>query len=714
MQTQIQRIIVSVNKKFRLFGGIMVRAISFVGLVSPLFLLANAYAQELEEVRVWGTAVRASSLELDENAVMIRQADHVSDLLRTLPGVDVGGAHSLNQRITIRSMDDKDLRITIDGANQNTYMYHHMGNLQIHADILSAVDVEVGTNSVVNGGLGGAVRFQTKSARDLLAADSQFGARVQAAAGTNSSQNFSLTGFGQLTESLDLLAYYNDVSRKNYTVGGGEILDQEGDEIEGSDGSVKGLEGDLYDALIKLGWQLTDNQRFKLGYEAYSDKGDYSYRPDMGLATDLAISENLQVPLLWPTEFSRDTLTLNYELDWGGHSTLHASVFHNDSTLFRDERGWAENPDYVSWAGEVEGNAGNTGFNIIADSALGAHTLTYGAEIIHYDTEYKAQYAESKEESSESASNTAVYLQDRIALGEQFTLIPGLRYDSYQLDSIVVEDTFSAASGALAAEWQLVDSLLVKLSTTQLFKGPEIGEVFTGAGLYDTPNSGIDAETGANNEFSVAFQKEALGAELFSAGFTLFQTDITDYIYDYAPAPEDSGARYWKDNVGDMTIEGIEAYVGYQLHGLSALLTYSTAGSELSAAQSYADLDGARLDRQQGDTISFNLDYEIEAIDVVLHWDFLVVADVDAGLDLDGATLDNAKDGYTVHNLSARWMPYPVSGLSFIFGVDNLFDEFYASQSSRTGVSFHPRFGQLYLQDYEPGRNVKATVAYQF
>jgi len=47
-------------------------------------------------------------------------------------------------------------------------------------------------------------------------------------------------------------------------------------------------------------------------------------------------------------------------------------------------------------------------------------------------------------------------------------------------------------------------------------------------------------------------------------------------------------------------------------------------------------------------------------------------------------------------------------------GVDNLFDEYYASQSSRTGVSFHPVFGELYLTDYEPGRNVKATIAYQF
>ena len=85
-----------------------------------------------------------------------------------------------------------------------------------------------------------------------------------------------------------------------------------------------------------------------------------------------------------------------------------------------------------------------------------------------------------------------------------------------------------------------------------------------------------------------------------------------------------------------------------------------------------------------------------------------------AGLDLDGASLDNSKDGYTVVNVSARWTPASYPGLALTVGADNLLDEYYASQSSRTGLSFHPRFGELQLTDYEPGRNVKATVSYEF
>lgn len=667
----------------------------------------------IEEVLIWGTQVKASSLSLKKDAIAIRQADHISDLLRTLPGVDVGGAHSLNQRITIRSMDDKDLRITIDGANQNTYMYHHMGNLQIHADILESVDIAVGTNSVVNGGLGGAVRFETKSAKQLLNDDEQFGARLQGSYGDNSGSSYAFTGFGQLTDSLDVLAYYNTLDRDNYDVGGGKIKDQNGVEVPGTDGTVRGLEGDLTDALIKFGWDVSETQRLELGYESYNDEGDYSYRPDMGLATGLAITNALGVPLLWPTEFSRDTITLNYDLLWADHSSLKVALFTTQSELERDENGWAANAAFADYAGIVKGEAENAGINVLGETTLDKHTLTYGLERINYDTEYGATYVTgARESSSEESTNLGVFIQDRIQITDKLALTPGLRYDSYDVDSTVTDKTFSDTTVALAGEYALTDSLLVKLSSTQLFKGPEIGEVFTGAGLFDAANTDIDAETGTNNELSLAYEDAVLGADRFSVGVTYFETDIDDYIYDYASAPASVDARYWKDNVGEMKIDGFEAYIGYDVGNLTTLLTFSKAESELDAAEDYADLDGARLDRQQGDTLSLNVDYAIPSWNLALHWDVLVVDDVDAAPDLDGATLDNAKDGFTVHNVSARWMPEAAEGLALTLGVDNLFDEFYASQSSRTGVSFHPRFGELYLQDYEPGRNIKLTVSY--
>jgi len=670
-------------------------------------------SEEIENVEIWGTRVKASSVNMDEEHMAIRQADHISDLLRTIPGVDVGGAHSLNQRIAIRSLDDKDLRITIDGANQNTYMYHHMGNLQIHADILESVDVEIGTNSVINGGLGGAVRFDTKSAKQLLDYGESFGARIQASHADNGGDSWSLTGYGQLQSGVDFLFYHNDVSRDNYEVGGGEILDFNGDKIPDTDGKVRGLKGDITDTLLKLGWDLSDNHRFELGYEAYEDTGNYSYRPDMGLATDLAVSNSIDAPLTWPTEFTRDTLTLNYDGQFGDTS-VKLAIYSNESTLARDETGYLESDAVVrgtpvaDWAAYITGDADNRGLNLLAETQLDAHTLTYGFEYVDYQTEYRADYLIGDvDQAAEEAQTTSLFLQDRYQLTDTLAIIPGIRYDAYDMDATLVSDKFSDVTGALAAEYAISNDLLVKLSTTQLFKAPEIGEVFVGAGLFDKPNPDIEAETGYNSELSLAYESDALGADSFSFGFTLFQTEIEDYIYDYA-------GRKFKDNVGDMQIDGGEAYLGYERGALQTLLTYSTAESELDAAEEYADLDGARIDREQGDTISLSVDYRLEALDLVLHWDMLNVDDLDSAKDLDGASVDRAKDGFTVHNISARWTPQVVDGLSVTLGVDNLTDEFYSSHSSRTGLSNHPLFGELYLLDYEPGRNVKMTLAYQF
>ena len=673
---------------------------------------ADTGKNTIEEVTIWGTQVKASSVNLSEDDIGIRQADHISDLLRTIPGVDVGGAHSLNQRITIRSMDDKDLRITIDGANQNTYMYHHMGNLQIHADILQSVDVEIGTNSVVNGGLGGAVRFETKSARQLLKPDQQFGARLQGSYADNGGDGWSLTGYGLLTDSLDVLLYHNSVDRDNYDVGGGKIEDQNGAEIAGTDGEVRGLKGEQDDTLLKFGWDINANHRLEIGYEAYSDEGNYSYRPDMGLATDLAISASLDAPLVWPTEFTRDTLTLNYDGQFG-NTQVKASLFDNQSSLERDESAWQFSTAVVrgspasAWAANVSGDADNRGFNLLAETLLDNQTFTYGAEYIDYQTEYRAVYLSGAIDSSkEEAQSSSIFVQDRIELGD-FAIIPGIRYDAYDMDTTLVDKKFDDVTGALAAEYQLTPNLLFKASRTQLFKAPEVAEVFVGAGLFDTPNPDIKPETGDNTEFSIAYEDAVLGADRFLAGVTLFKTEIEDYIYDYA-------GRSFKDNIGDMELDGYEAYIGYNVGQFKALLTFSEADSDLDASADYATLDGARIDRQQGDTISLSLDYHIDALNIDLHWDVLNVDDVSTGLDLDGATLDNAKEGFTVHNISARWQPEQVEGLSITLGVDNLTDEFYASQSSRTGTSFHPLFGSLYLVDYEPGRNYKLTVSYQF
>ncbi|MEI5640200.1 MULTISPECIES: TonB-dependent receptor domain-containing protein [unclassified Pseudoalteromonas] len=695
--------------------------------VTAMPVMANAEAEEkIERIQVWSTAVKTSALYLQEQEIADKQADHVSDLLRSIPGIDVGGAHSLNQRITIRSMDDKDLKISIDGAAQNTYMYHHMGNLQIHADILKSVDIETGTNSVINGGLGGAVRFETKQARELLTGDEQFAMRLSAGAADNAGHNYSVTGFGLLSDDVDFLAYFNHVERDNYEVGGGKVLDQTGAEVEGTDGEVKGLKGEVSDALIKFGWNIGTSQRISLSYETYEDEGDYSYRPDMGLATDITFTNGLGVPLLWDTEFTRDTVTLSYDLTVD-NTELKATAFSNISELSRDERGWldANHPRFHGNAGLVTGEAKNSGFNVLAETIVEnvfadeAHIFTYGIDYIKHDTDYQIDKVPSNESvrSDEQAKNLALFVQDRIELGRGFVVTPGVRYDDYEIDAKVVENDFSELSLALALEYQVSEGLLIKLSSTELFKGPEIGEVFVGAGLNDSENPELSAETGLNTELSVAYQYRLSDDTDINLGVTFFDTELDNYIYDNATKPDaQSPWDTWKDNVGDMKLDGFEAYMGFSIEQFSAQFTYAKSDSELSANAQYSALEGFQLERTQGDSITAELSYYMVDYNLNLGWEMQVLDDVAAGNFLGGASIDNSKSGYTVHDFVAHWQPEAVEDLHLRLSIENAFDEFYASQSSKTGVTGHPLAGELglFLMDYEPGRNIKASISYQF
>jgi len=241
--------------------------------------------------------------------------------------------------------------------------------------------------------------------------------------------------------------------------------------------------------------------------------------------------------------------------------------------------------------------------------------------------------------------------------------------------------------------------------------------VFIGAGLRETLNTDIQAETGLNTEAAIAWEPGP-----FNLGATLFETRIEQFIYDQAPHPSPD-IRGWRDNVGDMEISGLEAWAGYELGPLALLLTVADVDSRLSASSAYAqpptdspsNLDGARLPETQGLTWSFSADYTFAAPQLKLNWETMQVASLDGDKVLGGPDLSSSKTGFVVHNISALWTPEDtLEGLTVALGVDNLFDEYYVSQSSNSGLTFHPLFGALDLRDFEPGRNVKATVAWQF
>lgn len=630
---------------------------------------ANSDAHEQQTIQVWGTEVRNDSLMMDEGDIEIKQADHLSDLLRDQPGVDIGGAHSTNQRINIRGMQDLDLEVTIDGARQTNFMYHHMGNLLINADILKAVDVQVGTNSVINGGLSGGVAFETKDAQDLLKPGQTVGARIHAGFASNDNASLSLTGYGQLSENIDAMAYITRTNRNNPEDGNGDT-------------SI-GNDGDITNALFKFGVDVDENNRLELSYDKYGDEGNYNPRPDMGVLTNDAISSDT----VYPTEYDRETVTLGYELDLGDNLNLSATLYRNEMELMRDE-------DLNSRATYrfKTGSSTHTGLNLLAETLITSgsmdHTLRYGVDHYKLETELTK---DGVFDAGEEATSSAFYIEDEIGFENGATLTPGVRYNRYKLDSDASDKTFTETTFGLAAEVPVTDNFSVRAAGTQLFQGPNLAEVYTSAGGDVTPNPDLKAETGHNTEIGFNYSADdVMNLDNFSAGLTVFRTRINDYI-------DDEGRTASFNNIGNYDIEGFEAVVAMSKGNLDARLTYARSESENRVS-------GAPLGRQVGDSISLGLDYQIPSADLNLSWTSLVTLDEDY----------YDKEGFDVHSISAKWTPGHLEGLTLTAGVENLFDEYYTSHASRIGDTFHPVFGQLHLNDYEPGRNFKLSASYIF
>ncbi|MDR5866712.1 TonB-dependent siderophore receptor [Halomonas koreensis] len=646
---------------------------------TPLLAESEGEPGELETMQVWGARVTSSSEYLGGQDIEIKQADHLSDLLRDIPGVDVGGTHSVTQRINIRGLDETDLDIRLDGASQYASMFHHIGNLTLNPDIIQSVDVQVGNNSVTNSGLGGSVHFETKSGRDMLRPGERFGARLYAGYGSNAYRQGSATLYGQLTDSVDGLLYGYQIDRDNFE-------DGEGNETIGSDGEVGNM-------LVKLGWEPGDAQRLQLSYDRYQDEGDYSPRPDMGGPAN----DGLSGDLVLPTEYTRDTLALNYAYDLGPALELEAGLYRNQIELNRDESQidirWPANRLSDNTAENI-----NTGANVRAVSRLATgpldHRFTYGLDLNRQES--RSRYG-SDPWLEEEGVTTALYLEDRLQLTDAFAVTPGVRYDHFERDAVTGDDSFSEVSWALAADYALTDNLTLFASARELFKAPALFESFIRYQEQAFLADDIEPETGLNSEIGARYRYDH-GPHRFASNLTLFQTDIDDSIR----AVWNAG-QYDIVNDGDVRLKGFEASALYGYEAFSAKLSYSRSDADNRTHDTPAqDANGRSADL--GDVITLDLGYALYDLGLEMGWQSRWV------LEEDNVLPDApVKEGYNVHGLYAQWAPVQMDGLVLTLGVDNLFDEQYVSHASRTGTA-----RGFTLDDFEPGRNVKLSAAYRF
>lgn len=629
----------------------------------------NAESTSLDSVDVWETEIISSSLNLGKDTIETKQADHLSDLLRDLPGVNVGGTHSINNRISIRGLQDENLDITIDGAKlSNVNMFHHIGNLMINPDILKKAKIQVGTNSVVNGSLGGSVSFETKDGKDMLEDGENFGMRLSSTYNSNKSISGSITGYGKATEDLSFLIYTNYVDRGNWKYPSGE--------------KTFGLEGKNKNVLLKSTYDISDSQSISLSYDKLNDEGDYLPRPNFNAEAN---AEFTGEGVTFPTEYSRDTITLKHKLE-NDIVNVDTTIYSNDNELTRYET-WVGRSPRPTFEGMLEGSVKTVGINTKAQSNIETgnilHSLTYGAL---YDKQTsKVTWAGDKYGIDENANTFALYIEDSIDFDNGLVLTPGIRYNNYDFDGSYGKIKDSEFTYGLAGEYAVTDNLSLLASATTLYKGVEMVDVLASNRTLMNETTDIKAETGINKEIGFRYIKDNIG---FS--FKYFNTDIKDSIItNWSDTPPWVGTMA---NDGDLVLKGFEASFKYQVDDFSSLLTYSESESKYKNT-------GHSTEYEPGDTLTLNLDYQVNSM-INASWNSIFVkAETDNG--------ETDKKGYSVHNIAFNVKPN--KSLTIVAGVDNIFDREYVDHTSVNGSA-----RGIYTADSEPGRNFKVTLSYKF
>lgn len=670
-------------------------AITSILVVQAASAEADMPTMTMQKITVTSDSLVRESVQQDEvyneDYTPAQQASHLSDFLEVVPGVSVGGTSSVNQRIRVRGLDDTNLKVSIDGARQEGALFYHMGDVTIDPDLLKQTEVAVGNNSVTlgNDALGGAVAFKTVDAADLLKPGQKIGAKLHAGYASNNDEVLtSATVFAAPAENVDLLAYYGKRNVESGEDGEGRELfeDSKGENI-----------------LLKAGATIADDHRIGASFSRTEKKGVFPFRPDFPSRPEDPI----------PQQVKRDTYNVDYGFDPANPLIdVSANAYQTKTQILRDSDGEA--------GYEFDAEVKTTGAKIenisMIESSVGNHKLIAGVE--HYKKE-SAMSRDFAKASSDEAKNTSVYLEDQWRL-DKLTLTPGVRYDRYESPRFVSDGkTYNNVVGALAASYEIAPRTQIFASYTELFNGPDLGQAIfnsNGEGMY--VNKDLKPEEGYNSEIGISTRLRDLTTanDALQLSAKYFKSNIENYQQFIRTGNSagryglncTTGARGSAGNLQDCQgminsdedyeIKGVELAANYTTNNFGMGLSYSRARSEGDkTGNSIPSVSGGSAD--SGDRYMVNLNYDPTS-ELGLGWRSTYV---DSITDKNGIS----KPSYDVHDVYMSYAPRQFQDIKATLGVYNIFDETYANHSSRLSESEA-------TTDFEPGRNIKASLTYQF
>jgi hemoglobin/transferrin/lactoferrin receptor protein len=664
---------------------------------------SSIYAQALsasniasvEKITVVGSA---TNLSITAEEIEQYQANDLADIFRYSPSISVGGSVGVAQKIYIRGVEDSLLNITVDGAQQTSTLFHHIGRVTIDPDLLQKIDVQAGAGEATSGpgAIGGSIRFKTKDAQDLLNQDEQFGGRVKASYFSNDGTRLSGSVYGKLSDTWGVLGYYSTVERENMEDGDGN--------------TIYGTAADQDMMFIKASGELADNHYLSLSVEKRDEEGEFSARPNWAVQEGGA---------LYPSEAQRDTYVANYIFSHNNLLYLEATAYQTESSF---------NGGRFAWLADID----TYGLDIRNTSMIEEHKFVYGVDYRH--DEVSSGPATGSVENAENGSVFGVYVQGYSDITPQLLLSYGVRFDRYKFEQEILLDAYygtpitesasslddNEVSFNIGLAYDINDAWTVGLGYGEAARGKQIGDGFTLDGyLYDGSDIPVVAEdlvpeTVANIEASLSYASENLSAKA-----SIFNSSLDNVIFE----GYEGNSVY--NNIGSLDTKGVEFDLAYRLNSFDLFVGFSSADTELkprdglyNVSYDSIDINGYEfvgLGNSRGNTWVAGVDYDINT-DARVGFS---VAKVDSR---DINTLHQAVDlgwtdslytlnkpSYTTVDLYGQWNV--TNALLLNVAVTNLFNELYIDHSS---VGDYSDVFATVVGPYEAGRDIRLSISYQF
>lgn len=638
---------------------------------------------------------------IDREEIELTQANDLGDLFRRTPSVSVGGAIGIAEKIYVRGLEDAQLNISIDGAQIQGTLFHHVGRVSVEPELLESVEVQTGAGEATSGfgAIGGAIRFRTRDAVDLLEPGRNIGGIARAGWFSNDGYKLSGTLFGRVAGDVGLIASYVHQDRDPYK--------------DGSGNTVPGSGAEQNVGFVKLGGNIGVGHDFSLSYEQRNEKGEFGARPNWPV---------LEGDVLFPAEAERRTAIANYRYDAGGPIGLELTGYWSKAQfeLDRFDRWGLYGAEIENWGGDARLNA-----------AFGSHSFTAGVEY-RSDSVTSAYLGDPAiwqpwawdpaiGSFTEEGELFGIYVQDRWQVSDRLLMSFGARYDNYSLDLVTYGGgtRSDGVSFNIGGDYEIVPGLIANVGYAEAFRGKEIGDAFTleHNAAWGILQPGLRPEKVNNIEAGLAYDMNG-----FYASAVYYRMEINDVVLDQlyrdrTATPPQNTTFY--ENVGRFRSEGFEFRGGYRFGAFEVNGFYNHYNPELNdlPVNGYEHL---ALGNTLGDQWNISAKFDPSAalgfeasLTRFEHVDDLEVLFRDEQLDFVPATAFIDKPAYTTVDLFARWQPFGTKRVELLAAVYNLFDETYIAHASVGDYTAIPDY-EIVRGVNEPGRNIRIGASFRF